>query len=261
VIASLARCGALSVVLVGTTWAGDHAGAQVPEGVRVVGLGGSGAGVGYAGLVGADGGVHVGTVRGRVALEDVHVLVELPFATYRAGEVRDADLGHLALSGFYALPYGDLDHAVGLRAHFGVGEGTWVWLNRPDELWPGAGLDVLWQGRFDLGGASLVLQGSLGVHTAQAVAPYPRTYGRAAASALLDADLVGRLGLLGELNAAYWDTTPIELVGMARVDLVEGLRLKAGALVPVATWAGWTPAGRPAGVRELTLLADLSLIR
>ena len=34
-------------------------------------------------------------------------------------------------------------------------------------------------------------------------------------------------------------------------DLVEGLRLRGGMVLPIATWAGWTPADRPGGVRAV----------
>ena len=42
-------------------------------------------------------------------------------------------------------------------------------------------------------------------------------------------------------------------------DVVEGLRLRAGLLLPIATWMGATPADRDAGIREATLFASLGM--
>jgi hypothetical protein len=240
-------------------FAGELAGGQAPEGPRVVGLGGTAVGVGWEGLVGPDGGAHAATARVRVKLDDVHVIGEIPFASYRVPGGRDADLGNVAIGAYYALPYGGIDHTLGFRTRFNVGENAYAYLNEADQVWPGAGLDIIWQGRFDVGGATAIVQGLGGIAASHAYAPFKRTWGRVGVSGALDADLGRRFGVYGEASFTYWDTNPVELSGLVRADLVEGLRVRGGVLLPVAAWAGWNPSNREPGLREATLLLDLSL--
>ena len=251
---------ALACLFASTATAGDLAGGQAIQSPRIEPVGGSGAQLSYAALVGPDRGVTVATAQAQVQLADLHVIAQVPVASYATGLGQDVDVGNVSLSGWYDLPYLGIDHSMGLRVHFGAGEPAYAWQNRPEELWPGAGADLLWQGRFGTNGTTLLLQGSLGLHTSADYAPFPDTWFRMGASAGIDRDLGRRLGLTATLDLQTWDTTPIEMSLAGRVDLVEGLRLRAGTLLPLATWMGATPADRPAGVREVTLFASLGLV-
>jgi len=255
---------ALALLAVTSASAGDLAGGNAPAGVRVDALGESAVGLRYEAVTGADGGISALTAQARLHLGELWLLADLPFTTYRTPLGHDTNLGHVSLGAFMPLPNvasADSTHVIGLRANFAVGEHAWTWLNRPDQVWPGAGIDVLYRLSTGLGQGTLIVQGSLGAQTSPGVRPFPERWLRLGASAVYDRDLSARFGLTGEASIQYWDTTPFELSALGRADLVEGLRLRAGLLLPVATWAGWTPSGRPSGVREVTLLAELTLTR
>jgi len=219
---------------------------------------GTGLGVGGKVVVGPDGGTHVLTVTARVRAGDFALGGSLPFASYRVPDGRDGNLGNARLWAHYRLPWGSLEQYVGLRVHFQVGKPSWTWANAADEVWPGAGVEAYWESR--LGGDALkwLLRGAVGFHVARAYEPFPEEYVRFQVAGGLDARIVGPLGVVGEMSVQYWDTSPWEVAGLLRVDPFPALRIRAGAVLPIAVWAGLAPAEQPAGVRESTLLVDLT---
>ncbi len=251
--------GLAAILFAATASAGDLAGGNAVQAPRVEAVGGSGLEVQYAGMVGSDRGVNVWTTRARVTLDQVHISASVPVASYPTGLGQDIDLGNIGLSAWYDLPYFGLNHSMGLKVHLPAGERAYAWQNSPEELWPGSGLDLLWQGRFGTNGTTLLLQGSLGIHESVDFAPFQDRWVRAGASAVLDRDLGNRFGVTGSLDMQYWDTTPIEMSVAGRADIVTGLRMRGGILFPIATWAGATPADRPAGIREATLFLSAGL--
>lgn len=241
----------------------DPSSRQAVQSPRIEGVGGTGVQVGYSGLVGPDRGVNVVTTEARLSLNALHLRAAVPFASYATERGQDTGLGNAQLSAWVDLPYslGDtIEHSMGLRAHLNVSDPVFAWQNDATELWPGTGLELLWQGRITAGASRIVVQGTLGAHNSTAVAPFPDRWFRAGVSVAWDRDLGSRFGLTTTLDLQTWDTSPIELSAAARADLTDSLRLRAGTLIPLATWMGATPADRPAGVRELTLFASLGLM-
>lgn len=231
------------------------------EGHRIEAVaGGTGASVSEKVVVGPDGGTHVLTLAARVRVGDVQIGAALPFASHRLPDGgRAGDLGNARLWAHYRLPWGGFEHHVGLRAHFGVGKNTWTWVNAADEVWPGAGLEAYWEARFGDEALTWMVRGAFGVHAARGFEPFPDTYARFLAAGGLDATLAGPLGIVAETSLQVWDPSPWEIAALLRVDPVSGLRLRAGAVAPVAVWAGAAPPDQPAGVREATILVDLTL--
>jgi hypothetical protein len=237
--------------------ADDLSGGNASEGYRIQAKnGGTGIGLAEHVVVGADGGTTALTVSARFRLAAFQFGAAVPFATYRVPGGRDKDLGNIRLWSLFDLPYGSFDQSVGLRIHFNVGEGAYTWVAAGDELWPGAGIDAIWEARLGAGVTTWMLRGALGVHTAAGYDPYPDRYGRFQVAAGADVRLTRRFGLVGETSIQYWDPSPWEISALARADLIKGLRFRAGLVFPVAVWAGWTPADQPAGVRETTILLD-----
>lgn len=220
---------------------------------------GTGLGVGGKVVVGPDGGTHVLTISGRVRVGDFAFGGALPFASYRDPDGgRDGDLGNARLWGHYRLPWGSLEQYVGLRVHFDLGKPAWTWANAADEVWPGAGIETYWEARLGSDAVHWLLRGAFGVHAARGYAPFPDEYVRFQVAGGLDATLAGPLGIVGEMSVQYWDPSPWELSALVRVDPIPGLRIRAGAVLPIAVWAGMSPSSQPAGVRESTVLMDLT---
>lgn len=232
--------------------------AQAPQSPRIDPIGGSGVQVDYAGLVGPDGGLAVWTATARLRLERVHLQVAVPSARFPTARGADGALGTPSFAAYYEVRP---EHTLGLRVSTRGSAETWAWLNEPDELWPGQGIDLLWQTHWGSEQTQFVFQGQLGAHSSADYAPFRDSWVRLGVSGLVDQQLGSRFGLTGSLDLQYWDTSPIELTAAARADLIPGLRLRVGALLPLGTWAGLTPAQRDAGVRELTLFGSLGLAR
>ncbi|MBW2254166.1 MAG: hypothetical protein JRI25_06150, partial [Deltaproteobacteria bacterium] len=166
----------LPVVAVG---ADDLSGGNASEGHRIQAKnGGTGIGLAEHAVIGPDGGTTALTVAARVRVEAFQFGAAVPFATYRVPGGRDKDLGNIRLWAFYDLPYGSFDQSVGLRIHFNVGESAYTWVGAGDELWPGAGIDAIWEARIGGGVTTWMLRGALGVHTAAGYDPFPDRYAR-----------------------------------------------------------------------------------
>jgi len=251
---------ALLLLLPGIAAAADDlSGGNASEGVRIHAKnGGTGIGLAERAVVGPDGGTTAFTISARFRLEAFQFGASVPFASYRVPGGRDKDLGNVQLWSFFDLPYGSFDQSVGLRIHFNVGESAYTWVDAGDELWPGAGIEAIWEARVGGGVTTWMLRGALGVHTAAGYDPFPDRYGRFQVAAGADVRLARRFGLVGETSIQYWDPSPWEISALARADIIEGLRLRAGLVLPLAVWFGWTPADQPAGVRETTVLVDLT---
>lgn len=234
-------------------------GGQAAEGVRLWGAGGDTAvRIGHQAVLGRDGGTHATTILGRLRMDDVQLAVALPFSTYRTPGRRDHDLGNVQLQGAVALPYGGLDQHLGLRLHFDAGDPTWTWASSATDLWPGAGIEAFWEARAT-GTRTWMMRAAFGVHATPGFAPFPARFARFQVAAGLDQPVSDRLGIVAETAIQYWDPSPWEIAALGRVDLLDGLRARAGLVLPVAVWAGWTPAGGPPGVRETSLVFDLTL--
>lgn len=241
--------------------AGDLAGGNVVQGHRIQAMdAGTGAAVETRYVVGADGGTDLAVLRARYAHDRLHLGVALPFASYRVPTGRDLSMGNVGLQGWYLLSRDDDGSAtgVGVELHLGLGGGAYTWANDPTVLWPGTGADVVFQRRTG-GELSWMYRGSIGVHGARGYAPFPGAFLRLGAAAGVDWSLADRFGLVGEASLSYWDTSPFELTGLLRADIVEGLRARAGLVLPLAVWMGAHPADDPAGIRETTLLLDLQV--
>jgi hypothetical protein len=246
----------------------DPAGGNVPSGYRLAAPGaGPSVALSQGFVVGRTGGTNVTTIIGRYSRDRVSFSVGLPFAAYRVAQPsqseptsRQAELGNLQLDGYYLLtPDSDWKHYVGLETHFRVGNRAWSYMNKPDEVWPGAGIDAAWEARHEGDGLTLMLRGSLGIHSAAGYDPFPSLYGRIGAAFGVDKSLGDRMGLIGEAAAQTWDTSPFEITALFRADPIDGLRLRGGVVLPIFVWAGLTPADQVTGLTEVTVLADASL--
>jgi hypothetical protein len=216
---------------------------------------GTGVGIGQQIVMGGDGGTAVTTATVRWALEDLHIAVGLPYGAYPTSAGRDASLGNLQLAAYYSV---QPDITVGLEFHTNVGEGAWSWANRADELWPGAGLRGVFQFRRTNNDLSILARGAVGFATARAVAPFPRSRAQVHMAGALDYALTETAGFVGELSLRTWDTSPLDIAALGRLDIAPGVRARSGLVLPVGTWAGLSPSSRPAGVREATWLLDIS---
>jgi len=248
----------LSLALAADPGAEDPAFAPYGHRITAVG-GGPGVSLGEAVVIGGDGSTAVTTVAARLRQGRVFGHVALPFASYATHDGRDTNLGNLHLEGWYRLSSLDgAEHAAGMQASVNPGGEPWTWANRPEEVWPGAGVDALWQVRTtDIEGLTLLGRAGFGLHGTPGYAPFPRFWPRAQAAVGAELPVLERVGLTGEASLAYWDVSPFELSGFVHGDPIEGLRVRGGLVLPMATWLGWNPVGVPGGIREATLTLDL----
>lgn len=216
---------------------------------------GTGVGIGQQVVMGSDGGTAVTTATIRWAKDDLHIALGLPYGAYPTSAGRDASLGNLQLGAYYSV---QPDIVVGLEMHANVGEAAWSWANRADELWPGTGIRGVFQYRRTNESLSILARGALGFASARAVAPFPSSRAQFQMAGAIDYAISDRAGLVSELSLRTWDTSPLDIAALGRVDLTEGVRARTGLVLPIATWAGLSPADRPAGVREATWLLDVS---
>lgn len=234
--------------------------ALAPAGRAVTGFGGAhGVGLSEQVVVGGDGGTAVTTVAARGVIRSVTIAAWLPFAAYRTADRRDTALGNLRLDALAALPgAGPVEHALGATLGFGLGGDAFTWATRADELWPGGGLDLVYELRVAEGPTTWLGRGALGVHGSRGWEPVPGTWARLAAAGAVDRALGDRAGVVAEAAVAWWDVAPVQLSALVRVDPLDGLRLRGGLALPVFTWFGWDPLGRPGGAREATVHLDLA---
>jgi hypothetical protein len=214
--------------------------------------------VGSAAVLGGDGGTQAFDAEARVVTPQATVSARLHFAAYRGLDERSTDVGNLFVGVHHTLDRDRWRWAIGGTMHAMVGGQAYTWVNRPEELWPGAGADA--EVHFETKGATAALaSASMGLHHALTYKPFPPEFFRAAMAGAVDQRLGPYLAATAEVSLAWWDTSPIELAGMLRLEPVEGLQISAGAVLPVAAWAGWTPTARPSGVREATVVARFGL--
>lgn len=225
-----------------------------------IGPAGSGAQVttGLASVIGPNGGTNAAHVAARYGGERFAGGLRLPFAAYRTQDGRSTDLGNLMVDGQLLIESGGTLHSLGVEAHVNLGGRPWTWVNKAEELWPGGGADAVWQVRTE-GPLSWLGRASMGLHGTRGFHPYPKLWTRLAMAGGLDWSASPLFGLTSEVYAAWWDISPLELTALARVQSRDGLRLRAGLLLPIAAWAGATPTALAGGARELTLITDLTL--
>lgn len=209
-------------------------------------------------VVGQNGGTNLTLLSARLRLsERMMFQVGVPWAAYRQPYPlgRTADVGNLLFEGWYLLETGDAARGIGVQVHVNPGSHAYTWTNDPTQLWPGTGADVLYQAKLP-GSLGLFYRGLAGVHVTSDYQPFPRTWLRLGAAAGVDYDLTDRYGLTAEGSFTYWDTSPLEVSGLFRAEVLDGLRLRAGLVFPLAVWVGATPAPTKAGLREATLFLD-----
>ena len=212
--------------------------------------------------MGGDGGTSATTLETRWGAERYTLAAHLPFATYVTPDGRHVSLGNLGLEGWYLHPLNGYLMGIGVEAHLNVGHGAWSWVNSAEELWPGYGGNVVWQMRtLRDDGTNLMYRASLGFHGASGFEPFPKTFLLFNAAFAVDQRIIDRLGFVGEASFSYWDVSPLEVATMFRGDILPGFRARVGVIFPLAVWAGWCPADQPAGMREATLVFDLSMSR
>lgn len=212
---------------------------------------------GVAAVLGPTGGTNAVHVAARYGARRWSSGVRLPFAVYRTQDGRSADLGNVMVDLQALVETNGAVHGLGVEAHVNLGGRPYTWAHRAEEIWPGGGVDGVWQVRTTgdlawLGRASLGLHGTRGYH------PFPAMWFRAGVAGGVDWTATPALGVTAEASAAWWEVSPLELSGMVRLQPTSGMRLRLGALLPVSAWAGATPTALPAGVSEVTLLTDLT---
>jgi len=241
---------------------GDAVEADAPDdfalqGVDVLPMGGrSGLSVGQASVLGGDGGTNAWSVHGRVNAGHASVRVGLPIAAYRTPDQRTAGLGNLTADVLYRDDEAHPEWQVGASVHVPTGR-TYTWVNDAEELWSGVGIDALYQRRFGDGPTQGAIRTAIGIHGPANYAPFPEVYAKVDIAGVVDQRISDAVGFVGEGSFSWWDTSPVDLTAMLRVDPVDQLRLRAGLTLPVAAWAGWQPAQVVSGVRETTLRLEL----
>ncbi|TNE85424.1 MAG: hypothetical protein EP330_25405 [Deltaproteobacteria bacterium] len=229
---------------------------QVTSGHQIAPIdAGTGVGIEQQVVMGTDGGTTVTTAVVRWARDDLHIAVGIPYGAYRTPAGRDASLGNLQVGGYYGVSE---MVTVGLEVHANAGEGAWSWANSADELWPGAGARGVFHYRLETEASTLLFRSALGLASARAIDPFPATRLQFEATGAVDKALSDRAGLISEMSFRVWDTSPLDLAGLARFDVTDGVRARTGLVLPLGTWAGLSPADRPAGVREATWVFDVS---
>ena len=239
---------------------GSRTDGVIGEGWRIAPMGArSGLRVGQEAAVGRAGGTNATTLAARGTIGKNWLQVSVPFASFRTPDERAVDLGNLGIDAWRGKELKHGYRALGVELTLPTGGHAWTWTNRPDDLWPNAGVDLVWQGTRDLGSAKLLHRVALGVHGSAGYEPIPELWVRAQGAVALDARLSDRFGVTGELALQTWDTSPLEVNGLFRANLIKGLDARAGLVLPVGVWAGWTPADQAPGISETTFLVDLTM--
>jgi len=227
------------------------------QGVDLLPIGGrSGFSVGQASVLGPDGGTNAWAMHGRVRVGQADVRVGLPVASYRTPHRRTAALGNLTADVLWSDDHAHPEWQAGATVRLPTG-GAYTWVNDADELWPGIGIDAVYQRRFGSGPTTGGVRTALGIHGPAAYAPFPDVYAKVEAAGVLDQRITEAVGFVGEASFAWWDVSPVDLTAMLRIDPVDNVRLRGGLTLPVASWAGWQPAPVSSGVRETTLRLEL----
>lgn len=234
------------------------------SGFRIQGYGtGTGVSLGMKTVLGRAGGTTAGTISTNYNTDKWGISASLPFVMHRVPGFRfdntlnySDGLGNLAIDGHYVLSDSKVYSVVALETHFNLGSRAYTWVNDGDEIWPSTGVDVAWQG---ISGGKLkkLYRLAMGLHFSNGNQPYPSFFPRFSAAFGLDRSLTKQLGITAEASLNYWDTSPFELSAFVRADPLEGLRLRGGVVLPIATWAGLVPASQDAGLSESTFLLDM----
>jgi len=222
------------------------------EGVDIGPMGGStGFSVSQASVAGSDGGTHAWTARAQVPVDDLQITVGVPFTSYGTPDTRDAGLGNLAIDLAWA-DGADPDWAVGLAGHVPLGS-TYTWVNDAEELWSSVGIDAYYLRRFGTGATTGAVRTAVGIHAPAGYSPYPPVYAKVDLAGLVQSELTDEVALVGEASFSFWDVSPFDVTGLLQVTPTDGLRLRGGMTLPLASWVGFQPAPVPAGAREITL--------
>lgn len=233
-------------------------------GFRIQGYGtGTGVSLGMKTVLGRAGGTTAGTISTNYQTDKWGISASLPFVMHRVPGFRfdntlnySDGLGNLAIDAHYVLNDSKVYSVIALETHFNLGSRAYTWVNDGDEIWPSTGVDVAWQG---ISGGKLkkLYRLAMGLHFSNGNQPYPSFFPRFSAAFGLDRSLNKQFGITAEASLNYWDTSPFELSAFVRADPLEGLRVRGGIILPVATWAGLVPADQEAGLSESTFLLDM----
>lgn len=218
--------------------------------------GGTGLSVQQASVVGNDGGTHAFTALADVAYDRYKVSVGLPVAAYRTDAGRRGAMGNLTALVSILEDAPNPEWQIGLRLTAPTGR-AYSWVNEAHELWPNTGIDAVYLRRIGDGSLHGAVRTAAGLHVPSSWAPYPEVFARVNLAGMLEQDLGEHAGVFGEAALTWWDVSPIDLSAMLWGEPFDGLRVRGGVTLPVASWAGWQPARVPTGARETTLRLEL----
>lgn len=213
--------------------------------------------------IGREAGTDMSTLKATYAHDDAWVFsLALPYASFRIpGDMpRETALGNLLFEGWRIMERGDdgAYRALGVEAHWNLGSRAWTWVNDADELWPGTGVDAVWQER-GAGDLAWTWRALVGLHGARSFEPYPGFWLRAGGAAGIDYAIHPLVSVLAEGSLTYWDTSPIEVAAILHSEPLDGLKLRAGWVWPLGVWMGASPGNGAAGFHESTLLFEVRL--
>jgi hypothetical protein len=227
------------------------------SGVAIEAIGGNtGLAVKHASVAGNDGGTHAVTAVGDVVWDRYKVSVGMPMATFRTSQGARGALGNMTAAAYVIDDSPNPEWQIGVQATLRTGR-AYTWVNEAHELWPDNGLDVIYLRRIGDGSLHGAVRTALGIHAPSGWDPYPDVFARLNLAGLIEQNIGKQAGVLGEASLTWWDVSPIDLSAMAWAEPVDGMRLRGGVTLPVASWAGWQPARVPAGARETTLRLEL----
>jgi hypothetical protein len=240
-------------LLVGAAAAADP---TTAEGVTIDRLSGpAGLALRAATVAGVDGGTTAITAMARASAGPSTWVVSLPFASFRTPDDRAAAIGNLALSVFVPDDPDDPRRAWGISVQVPVGR-AWTWVDDPTGVWPQAGADVHLRGLHP-GPWTVLYELSIGAHVSPGYEPFPVWFPLVAAAGAFDRALGTRVGIQGELSVGWWDPSPADAGVLLRAEPVDGMHLRGGVVAPIGAWAGLSPSGSAAGVREILFRYEL----
>lgn len=238
-------------------------GGNVPRGLRIEPYGAStGVDITQAFVVGSNGGTNQTTLRARYARGKYGVQLGIPFIAHRMPrQARDTGLGNLQLDAWRQIGDGaDGYTGIGVELHTNLGDRTYSWVHEADDIWPSTGIDLAIQARRGTDSLGTMARVALGARGGRDYAPWANSYLTFEVAFAVDAQLMDRVGVVGEMSVAYWDLSPWDLSGMAWLDIAHGLRARAGVVLPLGVWTGLARVDEEfRGVREMTAVLDLSL--
>ena len=238
-------------------------GGNVPRGMRIEPYGAStGVDLAQAFVVGSNGGTNQTTFRARYARGKYGVQLGIPFVAHRMPrQPRDTGLGNLQLDAWRQIGSGEDGYTgIGIEAHTNLGDRTYAWVHEADEIWPSTGLDVALQARRGTDELGTMARVALGVRGGRDYAPWAGSYLTFEVAFGVHAQVMDRVGVVGEMSVAYWDLSPWDLSGLVWVDIAHGLRARGGLVFPLGVWTGLARVDEDfRGLKETTAMLDLSL--